>query len=1093
MCQSCSQHLLPDPLHPTGGGRVRACNSCFAKSLTPLQDDPSVALPSIIPPSPSLSSQPSESSIDGSVLSAADGDSFPSAFESAASASLASLDHTRSQSLSLSGRHDPHHSVHSLSVQLPTPSAAPHQTSLHPLPMPLYSSASPMSNTIASVTSILLAAEAMAQHEPLPHVTANTTLASSPRHPHSASPSSSDHPSHHHEHPHISIVVPPKHLELPTDGGASVALSASPTDIRSTEPVSPSRALEYTLRKRHNSTAVGDGHSPYPLPPSPRPALLSHLPPPSPAAKSALQPVPLSPALPGSPAPSTPSIGSGSPRCSDDGADGGSAEDKIVLDLPMKLCLVILKKTAQEMKGRYSEYLRTKAKRHEEEPLSFQQFMFFSTIRTLPDFLFKKTELAFAMMRDDGSQSVAKDSFCRYAPILPPLASKLDAAPIFELLAADLPEGRGVTLATFKLYVDQLQREFHPDKQWEGWREDFDFNRNEQLLGVRHGVTDTTHFPPHVGTVGLTNHHLIYSSVFKKRRCIHWMDVVRVERNEDGFLRRHDHAGIKLHFYRESREEKDEQRAEEEHQAGHHSAAHHQPHSSYAHHAAAGHHGGHHDAAQHRAPGHAPAAAHHHSSSSSSSSSSTSASLFHRHSSHKAEEKAAIKVVHWDLAGISSDSQHEKQRFFLHLRLLHTSHHLSAGLATTQPLTAAALLQESFDLVRRMKALESVGSHIEPLKLNPYGDFSDQAQQNWVARVRDVVRQTERVKDSKKSWLTSILPGLSNDGGEVNGTKLADIDPEFQHQYKVSLHSHADAADAATAAPVLSPLTAAAAVCPCVPQTMEEMNEEVKEAEPFSVKAFSYNVKLFVRQIQPVIAFIAMLKRIRNWDDPPVTIAVVAFLLNMCWQDLLGYLPAIVVLLNVSLLLVFRHNPDALQDYLAEKDADEDDADEDSTTGSAPVIISTLSAPAAAAAAGGSAVCGADGLPVATAVTVVHKKQTKEPSREQHTGLLAKLREYRDVAVRTKDHLETVQHGLADVNVKSLRVEGLFKWRNEEATRTLLLLLSAAFFVLVLVPFRFIFPFVLIDWVTDKWQKDGSLLQRLLDKVPLPEHMPELD
>jgi hypothetical protein len=61
-----------------------------------------------------------------------------------------------------------------------------------------------------------------------------------------------------------------------------------------------------------------------------------------------------------------------------------------------------------------------------DDPLTFRQFMFFSTIRTLPQFVFKKTKLAYFMMRADGGQLVQRDSFVRYAPILDPLASKHD-------------------------------------------------------------------------------------------------------------------------------------------------------------------------------------------------------------------------------------------------------------------------------------------------------------------------------------------------------------------------------------------------------------------------------------------------------------------------------------------------------------------------------------------------------------------------------------------------------------------------------------------------------------------------------------------
>jgi len=44
----------------------------------------------------------------------------------------------------------------------------------------------------------------------------------------------------------------------------------------------------------------------------------------------------------------------------------------------------------------------------------------------------------------------------------------------------------------------------------------------------------------------------------------------------------------------------------------------------------------------------------------------------------------------------------------------------------------------------------------------------------------------------------------------------------------------------------------------------------------------------------------------------------------------------------------------------------------------------------------------------------------------------------------------------------------------------------AAFFLFLIIPFRFIFTAIVIDQFTAKWQKEGSTLGRLLAEVPLP-------
>ena len=707
-------------------------------------------------------------------------------------------------------------------------------------------------------------------------------------------------------------------------------------------------------------------------------------------------------------------------------------------------CLVILKKTAQEMKRRYSEYLRTKEARHEAQPLTFQQYMFFSTIRTLPDFLFKKTDLAYCMMRDDNQTVVGKELFCRYAPILPPLASKLDADKVFDALAVDYGDGvRGVGLNVFKAYVENLQREWDQSKHWEGWHDDYSVAKSEVMLSIRNGVTDTTHFPPHMGAVGLTTSHLLYQSVFKKRRCIHWLDIVKIERNSDGFLRKADNAGIKLHFLRESQHDHSKEGAETKEEAELEALHAEDTKHLTVHHTAAGR-----------------------------------AAAKHRKHSHGDKDKAPVKVLLWDLPGMSSEAHHLKVCFYLQLRILHTSHLMHAQLHDSDPQTAAATLQETFDLVRRMRALEHIaGISVDASKLNPYGDFDDRGKDEFVRRIREVVRTTQRVRDSKQNWLTKILPGLAGEKDGVKGSKgehgLDDIDPEFKPAYK----------------------------------TLAEMEKTAEEQEPFSVKNFSYNVKLFSQQLQAVIFFLSLVSKVRNWDNPLVTASIVAVLLNMCYRNYLVYLPAIVILVNIAILVTFYFHPHMVENYLAEQKKKEAEQEllEDSTTNSAPVIVSTISTSSSATPHAGAAPhvhangdvsptpCSAAAQPIASAVTVVKPKADAHKKKEEPSGLLAKLKEYRDVAVKTKDHLESVQHGLHDVNMKMLRVEGLYKWAKFDTTLKFFCLMVAVFFLLVLIPFRFLFPFILFDWVTDKWQKEGSAMDRILAEVPLPEKMPELD
>jgi len=86
-----------------------------------------------------------------------------------------------------------------------------------------------------------------------------------------------------------------------------------------------------------------------------------------------------------------------------------------------------------------------------------------------------------------------------------------------------------------------------------------------------------------------------------------------------------------------------------------------------------------------------------------------------------------------------------------------------------------------------------------------------------------------------------------------------------------------------------------------------------------------------------------------------------------------------------------------------------------------------------------------------------------------------------------------VQNGLNEVNLKTLKIEGLYKWRNPAATTKFTAFLVVGFLIMVYIPFRFIFPLIILDFFTDKWQKDGSQMDKLLMEAGLPDKMPEID
>ena len=754
---------------------------------------------------------------------------------------------------------------------------------------------------------------------------------------------------------------------------------------------------------------------------------------------------------------------------SEQSASQASGVGSYKMDLPLRLCLVILKKTSAEMKDKYTEYLSTKQKRREgDEPLSFPQFMFFSTIRTLPDFIYKKTELAFCMMREEGDTLVFLENFRRYAPILQPLASKLDAEPLYHALekasvetgaamsqeqvdredALDEEEDEeetsgstssqppirpkrragGVAFPQFKLYVEHLKKYCPPDSTENGWPEfrslgsDSDrarmMEKHEQLLVVRTGVTDTTSFPPRIGRLGLTTNFLLYeSSFFNRRRCIRWTNVVRIEANEDGFWRKGGTSvsGVAkeiLHPTTSSSTGGKEDSSTptkgmkiyllEDDSAADGSAASATPNTA--------------DGAL---------------------------------SAVRKDGRKEICLT-MDIPGWTDASVLERTRTFEYIRILIHLHKLVA--AIPDKVVASALVQETCMTIQRMRALESVGHGCDPLLLNPFPGYdlnlslkpqeklavkqangmaeevgagvvpSPASASSFVSSIQDSINRADAIRKSKSSWLFKVLPGLQNKEEE---NLQEDIDPELAAlKYK----------------------------------TAEELLKlRQGHEQPFSLKNFAYNVKLFRYEIEPLMLFIALVKRVRDWENPIVTLMTIMLLLNMAYRDYLMYLPAMLIFLNIAIVAILRYYPNAVWSFLGGETKAEKEKGGDASVAASSAIVEELGPDGLPieeefdGASTSHSSSGKSSIPTAHPVTTPTKKDEPE-------GLLAKLKNYRDVAVKTKDYLHSVQNSVGEQNVKFMKLEGLYKWRSPQVTQKFFLMLCAGFLVMVFIPFRFIFP-----------------------------------
>lgn len=223
------------------------------------------------------------------------------------------------------------------------------------------------------------------------------------------------------------------------------------------------------------------------------------------------------------------------------------------LDLPLRLCLMILKSTAPDLQQRYYEYVRTKQRRNakisrqssvSDAPLTFNQFLFTSTIRNYGDnFVYDKPELAYYMITDSSDTERAnKPAFVRYAPILG-LASKLDAGKLYDALSlihTDNAQGvDGIDYSVFAQYVQSMKKQCEIERdEWPSIRSDIsELARADVLLCVRTGILDSTGFPA-LCRIALTSHHFITeTSLLRRRRCYAWSDVKSIEKVSASFLR----------------------------------------------------------------------------------------------------------------------------------------------------------------------------------------------------------------------------------------------------------------------------------------------------------------------------------------------------------------------------------------------------------------------------------------------------------------------------------------------------------------------------------------------------------------------------
>lgn len=447
----------------------------------------------------------------------------------------------------------------------------------------------------------------------------------------------------------------------------------------------------------------------------------------------------------------------------------------------------------------------------------------------------------------------------------------------------------------------------------------------------------------------------------------------------------------------------------------------------------------------------------------------------------------------------------ERKRTFAYLQMMVSLHRLVQKIP--DQVVASALIQETCMTMIRMRALESVGNGCDPLMLNPFSDENmastaeaaaaastssssapSAAVSEFVANIQASIAKTESIRKSKSSWLFKVLPGLQS---SKDAAIEEDIDPE---------------------------------VAATTYKTAEELKRmQHSHDQPFTLRNLAYQLKLFRHSIEPLIAFVALVRRVRDWENPLVTLSTIMILLNMAYRDLLMYLPAIIVLINIGIVAALKYWPNFLSVALGaaygngpgEEDGQHqpspsaahaaslvDDGEglspesrqiiQDGGKHTSPDPTRTASSSTSPSKSTASTSSSSSSSSTAVVAQPASASSSASSSKKEDAGLLARLKNYRDVAVRTRDYLHSVQNSLGEKNVTFMKIEGLYKWRSPDVTQKYFLMLCAAFLVLTFIPFRFIFPILVLDFFTSKWQGAGSI-ERLLDEVALPAHMPELD
>jgi len=101
--------------------------------------------------------------------------------------------------------------------------------------------------------------------------------------------------------------------------------------------------------------------------------------------------------------------------------------------------------------------------------------------------------------------------------------------------------------------------------------------------------------------------------------------------------------------------------------------------------------------------------------------------------------------------------------------------------------------------------------------------------------------------------------------------------------------------------------------------------------------------------------------------------------------------------------------------------------------------------------------------------------------------ILSSVLELPTLISSTKEKLVGIQTTVGEITFSVMRLLSLFRWRSPIESRQLVIGLFVLFLLLVFLPFRIIFIYILSDLFTQKWQPEETIFTKLVANVEVPE------